>query len=83
KKAEATCTRWTNLSDHKAGQYYFINPLNMMPVWLATNAEIDHCAKVQLISVNNDKQTANNHPELQGDMVSHLQRCEDPYANLL
>ncbi|WP_028766146.1 linear amide C-N hydrolase [Shewanella fidelis] len=80
-KQYATCTRWTNLAVHKAGQYSFINPLNMMPVWLRVSADIANCAKVKLISVNTELQIVDNHRELQGDMLSYLQPCKEPYKS--
>ncbi|ABV88724.1 linear amide C-N hydrolase [Shewanella pealeana] len=80
-KELATCTRWTNLSDHKAGVYYFLNPLNMMPVWLEVNADASQCARVKLISVNNDSGEIDNHQQLQGEMSRHLMACEDPYRS--
>lgn len=81
KKEQATCTRWTNLSDHQAGIYYFLNPLNMMPVWLEVDAEANQCARVKLISVNNVSGELDNHPQLQGSMSDHLQSCEDPFKS--
>ncbi|WP_299804067.1 hypothetical protein [uncultured Shewanella sp.] len=79
KKEQATGTRWTNLWEHKAGLYYFLNPLNMMSVWLQLNADVSHCARVKLITVNNISGELDNHPELQGEVSRHLVDCEDPF----
>ncbi|WP_283107246.1 linear amide C-N hydrolase [Shewanella marinintestina] len=76
---QSTCTRWTNLGDHKAGLYYFLNPLNMIPVWLKLNADASHSARVKLITVNNVSGELNNHPELEGEVNHHLIDCEDPF----
>jgi penicillin V acylase-like amidase (Ntn superfamily) len=78
KSDHATCTRWTNMADHHSNTYYFINPLNMMPVWLDLIAIEQPCAKVQVITVKDGK--SNNHPDLQANLQQRLVGCKDPFS---
>jgi penicillin V acylase-like amidase (Ntn superfamily) len=74
----ATCTRWTNMADHHSNTYYFINPLNMMPVWLDARNTGQPSEKIQLITVKDSK--IDNHSGLHGNLQKQLVNCQDPFA---
>jgi penicillin V acylase-like amidase (Ntn superfamily) len=78
KSNHATCTRWTNMADHRSNTYYFINPLNMMPTWLDAANTDQPSAKIQLIAVKDAN--VDNKPELHGDLHRQLINCQDPFA---
>ncbi|MBB1268642.1 linear amide C-N hydrolase [Shewanella sp. SR44-3] len=77
KSDHATCTRWTNMADHHSKTYYFINPMNMMPVWLDAIKTGQPSAKIQLITVKGSK--VDNTPELHGNLQRLLVDCQDPF----